>query len=110
MDAQRAAAAFGQHVEIAACLGGLDHAEASLLAGHRQIDRIGRGDLQEYAAVGPALVSLTGVSGGSATVFSNAVVNSRVLILAASTSGWLNGLMARIAPATAVAISNRKNS
>src|SRR5258708_16041369 len=60
MDAQRAAAAFGQHVEIAACLGGLDHAEASLLAGHRQIDPIVRGDLHEYAAVGPALVSRTG--------------------------------------------------
>ena len=53
---------------------------------------------------------MTGFSAGSAPVFSNAPVSSRVLILAASTSGWLNGLMPSIAPATAVAISNRKNS
>ena len=52
----------------------------------------------------------TGCSAGSSPVFSKAPVSSRVLILAASTSGWLNGLMPMIAPATAVANSKRKNS
>ena len=37
-------------------------------------------------------------------------VSSRVLTLLASTSGWSNGSMPMIAPATAVAISQRKNS
>src|SRR6266481_7807239 len=37
MHAQRAPPALGQHVEIAAGLGGLDHAEARLLAGHGKV-------------------------------------------------------------------------
>jgi hypothetical protein len=37
MHAQRAAAALGQHVEIAARLCGLDDAEAGLLTGYRKI-------------------------------------------------------------------------
>ena len=42
--------------------------------------------------------------------FSYALRQRLVAILLASTSGWLNGLMPRIEPATAVAISQRKNS
>src|ERR1700681_2294452 len=60
MHAQRAPAALGQHVEIAAGLRRLDHAERGLLAGHREIFRIIGGDLQEHAAVGAALVGLAG--------------------------------------------------
>ena len=52
----------------------------------------------------------TGFSSGKAPVFSKASVNSRVLTFETSTSGWSNGLMPMIAPATAVAISQRKNS
>src|SRR3954468_14059738 len=57
---QRAAAAFGQHVEIAARLRRLDHAKTRLLAGHREILGIVGGDLQEDAAVRPAFVGLPG--------------------------------------------------
>src|ERR1700687_3378833 len=60
MHAQRTAAALGQHAEIAACLRGLDHAESGLLTGHGQIPGIVCGNLQEYAAVGAALVGLSG--------------------------------------------------
>ena len=60
MHPQRAPAAFGQHVEIAARLRRLDDTERRLLAGHRQILRVIGGDLQEHAAVGPALVGLSG--------------------------------------------------
>ena len=60
MHAQRAPAAFGQDVEIAAGLGRLDHAEAGLLAGHGEIPGIVGRDLQEYAAVGAAFVGLAG--------------------------------------------------
>src|SRR6266478_8926861 len=60
MHAQGTTAALGQHVEIAAGLCGLDHAEASLLSGHREVLGIVRCDLQKYAAVGAALVGLPG--------------------------------------------------
>src|ERR1700731_1876663 len=60
MHAQRAPAALGQHVEIAARLRRLDDAERGLLAGHREIPGVVRCDLQEYAAVGAALVGLSG--------------------------------------------------
>ena len=49
-------------------------------------------------------------SGGSAPVFSYSSVSARVATLLASTSGWSNGLMPRIAPATPSRISQRKNS
>src|SRR5947209_6734434 len=55
---QRAAATFGQHVEIAARLRRLDDAETGFLAGHREILGVVGGDLQEYAAVGAALIGL----------------------------------------------------
>ena len=58
MNAQRAAAAVGQHVEIATGLRCLDDPETGLLAGHREIPLVFGGDLQEDAAVGPALVGL----------------------------------------------------
>src|SRR5260370_40814207 len=60
MHAQRTAAALGQHVEIATGLRGLDHAESSLLTGYREILRVIGGDLQKYAVVWTALISLTG--------------------------------------------------
>ena len=60
MDAQRAPAALGQHLEVAARLGRLDDAEGVLLARHRQVVRVVAGDLQEDAAVRPALVGLAG--------------------------------------------------
>jgi hypothetical protein len=37
MHAQRAAAALGEHIEITACLRGLDDSKACLLARHREI-------------------------------------------------------------------------
>src|SRR5258708_17654991 len=58
MNAQRAPAAFGKHVEIAARLRRLDDAEAVFLAGHRQILCIVAGDLQEDASRRAALVGL----------------------------------------------------
>src|SRR5947208_989867 len=58
--AQRAPAALGEHVEIAARLRRLDDAKARLLAWHRQILGIIRSDLQEHAAVGAAFVGLPG--------------------------------------------------
>src|ERR1700737_2740707 len=57
---QATAAALGQHAEIAARLRGLDHTEGGLLTGHGEILGIVCGNLQEYAAVGAALVGLTG--------------------------------------------------
>ena len=60
MHAQCAPAAVGQHVEIATRLRRLDDAETGLLAGHGEILGLIGGDLQEYAAVGPALVGLSG--------------------------------------------------
>ena len=60
MHAQSPPAAFGQHAEIAASLRCLDHAEARLLARHRQIPVVIGGDLQEHPAVGTAFVGLPG--------------------------------------------------
>src|SRR3569833_1145543 len=60
VDSQCAPAALGQHVEVAAGLCRLDDAEARLLSGDRKILRIVSGDLQEHAAVRPALVGLAG--------------------------------------------------
>jgi len=51
-----------------------------------------------------------GDSAGRLPVDSYWLVSFFVSILLASTSGWLNALMPMIEPATAVAISQRKNS
>jgi hypothetical protein len=59
MDAQRAPAAFHQHLEIAARLRRLHHAEAVGMAGHVDIGRIIAGDLQEHAGIRAALVCLS---------------------------------------------------
>src|SRR6266849_5269536 len=48
--------------------------------------------------------------GGRLPVVSYWLVNFLVSILLASTSGWLKALMPMMEPATAVAISQRKNS
>ncbi len=60
MHPQRAPAALGQHVEIATRLRRLDHAEAGFLAGHGQIPGLIGCDLQEDAAIGAALIGLSG--------------------------------------------------
>ena len=49
MDAQRAATAFHQHLEITAGLRRLHDAETVGMAGHVDIGRIVAGDLQEHA-------------------------------------------------------------
>src|SRR3954454_13860629 len=58
--AQGAAAAPGQHLEIAARLRRLDHSETGLLPGNGKIVAVIGGELQEHAAVWTALVGLTG--------------------------------------------------
>src|SRR5437868_5812471 len=54
--------------------------------------------------------SKMGFSAGREPARSYSVVRLRVAILLASTSGWLNALIPMMDPATAVAISQRKNS
>ena len=60
VDPQRATATLHQHLEVAAGLRGLDHAEAVGMAGHVDIGRIVAGDLQEHAGIRPAFVGLPG--------------------------------------------------
>src|ERR1700675_409203 len=60
MDAQGAAAALGQDVEIATRLRRLHDTESVFLARHRQILAIIAGDLQEDAGIRAALVGLPG--------------------------------------------------
>src|ERR1019366_9149467 len=50
----------GENWEAAGSLCRLHHSESVLLPGNRQVLRIVAGDLQEYAAVGAAFVSLSG--------------------------------------------------
>src|SRR5260370_16962419 len=58
MHAEGAAIALRQHREIAACLRRFHYAEGVCLAGHREVGSVVAGDLQEHAAIRPALVSL----------------------------------------------------
>src|SRR5579875_1787717 len=60
MHAQGAPSAFGQHVEIAARLRRLHDGKPVAMAGNGQILGVLAGDLQEHAAVRPALVRLPG--------------------------------------------------
>src|ERR1700729_3428684 len=60
MDAQHPPVPVGQDIEIAACLRRLDDAEGVFLVRHLDIDAVVAGYLQEYAGIGPALVSLSG--------------------------------------------------
>ncbi len=60
VDAKRAPAALGEHLEIAARLRRLDNAEGVFLARHRQILGVVAGDLQEHTAVRAALIGLPG--------------------------------------------------
>ena len=60
METQHPAPALGQHFEIAPGFRRLDDAEGVFLAGNREIVGVVAGDLQEDAAVGPALVGLPG--------------------------------------------------
>src|SRR5260370_19878276 len=60
MNTEGSSSAFGQDLEIAARLGGLNDYEGVLLAGDRKIGSIITGDLEEYAAIGSALVGLAG--------------------------------------------------
>src|SRR2546425_7785935 len=56
MHAEGPAAALRQHLEVAARLRRLHHPESIGLSGHRQIGGVPACDLQEDAAVRPALV------------------------------------------------------
>src|SRR5579862_6830921 len=58
MDAESAAAAFGEDGEIAASLSGLNNAEGVFLSGDGQVGSIVASDLEEDAAVGAAFVGL----------------------------------------------------
>src|SRR5258708_7634799 len=60
MNTECSSSAFGQDLEIAARLSGFNDSEGVLLAGDRKIGSIITGDLEEYAAVGSALVGLAG--------------------------------------------------
>src|SRR5262249_2493568 len=60
VNVQGAPAALEQDIEITARLRSFDHAETGAMPRNRQIFAVIGGDLQEYAAVRPALVSLPG--------------------------------------------------
>src|SRR5262249_39476355 len=60
VDAEGAAIAFAKHLEVASRLRRLDRPEGVLLPWHLHVGRIIAGDLQEHAAVRPALVRLAG--------------------------------------------------
>src|ERR1700694_2719538 len=60
VQAQRPALAVGQNLEIAPSLCCLYYSESVLLSGNRQVLGIVACDLQEHAAVGAALISLSG--------------------------------------------------
>src|SRR5579864_352183 len=60
VDAERAPAAFHQHLEIAARLRRLHHAEAVGMAGHLDIGRIIASEVEEHPGIRAALVSLPG--------------------------------------------------
>ncbi len=60
MHTERASSALGEHVEIAARLRRLDHAERVFGTRHREVRAVVRRHLEEHAAVRAALVGLTG--------------------------------------------------
>ena len=60
METKHPAPTFGQHFEIAPGFCRLDDSEGVFLAGNREIIGVIARDLQEDAAVGPALVGLPG--------------------------------------------------
>ncbi len=60
MDAQGAAVAVGQDLEVSAGLCGFDDAESVFLPGNLQILRIVTGDLEEHAAVRASFICLSG--------------------------------------------------
>ena len=59
MDPQSAPPAIGQNLKISARLRRLHDAESVFLSGHRQVDRIVAGDLQEHSRIRPAFVRLS---------------------------------------------------
>ena len=59
MDAEGAAAAFSEDIEVTASLRGLYGAERVFLIGHGEVGSIVAGDLEKYAAVGATFVSLS---------------------------------------------------
>ena len=60
MDSQRTPLPFGEDIEIPSRLCRFHCAESEFTAGNRKVERIVAGDLQEYARVRAAFVSLTG--------------------------------------------------
>src|SRR5262245_41376733 len=60
VDPQRPSAALRQNREVAAGLGGLDDAEGEVPSGDGEVGDVVGGDLEEDAAVRPALVRLAG--------------------------------------------------
>ena len=60
MHPEHPAPAFGQHLEITPCLGRPDHPEAVVMPRHRQVDRVGTGNLQKDPVIGASLVGLPG--------------------------------------------------
>ena len=60
MDAEGAAAAVEQDLEIATGLSGFDDAESVFLAGNGEVEGVVACDLQDHSVVTAALVSLSG--------------------------------------------------
>ena len=59
MNSQRPPSALRQHLKVAACLRRFHHSECVFLSRHRKFDRIVASDLQEYARVRTAFISLS---------------------------------------------------
>src|ERR1022692_565991 len=93
MDAEGPPPAVRQHLEIAARLGGLHRAERVRLARDREIVGIVAGDLQEHAAVRPALV---GLSGGVQEARSEAETGGHLLPVAHRVPDGLQGALMRL--------------
>src|SRR5215472_15930523 len=97
MHPECAPAALGKHLEISSCLCSLHDPKSIFLTRHRQVVRVVAGHLQEDAAIRPAFV---GLSSGMEEARTKAETYRDMLLVANQMTE----------PATAVAISHRKNS
>src|SRR5437667_226039 len=100
VQADDAASALAKGLEIAEGLGGLEDREVVARSGDRQLLLVRSRDLDEESAG----------HWGSRRVLVHWASRRAVLSLARATSGSSNGFTPRIAPAVAVASSQRKNS